>query len=80
MLVLSDNWNFIYKLISLKHWKEKVYYVEVKKILSEENIENLENWVYIWGYITLPAKVYKKNLGDIKILFKDKKYFRSNIR
>jgi len=72
LLVLSDNWNFIHKLISPKHWKEKVYYVEVEKNLSKKDIEKLENWVDIWDYITLPAKVYRVDLRDIKDLFNDK--------
>lgn len=71
LLVLSDNWNFIHKLISPKHWKEKIYYVEVENELSEYDINKLESWVDIWWYISLPAKVYKLEDPAYNKLFKD---------
>ena len=67
LLVLSDNWNFIHKLISPKKKKQKIYYVEVENKLTDLDKQRLENWVDIGDYVTLPAKIY--NIEDAKSIF-----------
>lgn len=60
LLVLLSNGKQIHQLISPKKWKEKIYYVELEKDLSKQDIEKLENWVKIQdNYITAWARVLK---------------------
>jgi len=59
LLVLSSSWPLIHQIISPKKWKEKVYLVQLRDKITEDGIKQLEQWVDIWDYITLPAKVQK---------------------
>jgi len=67
LLLLSNDGQFIHKVISPKWEKEKEYEVHLESAISEENCKQLESWVTLDdGYFTLPAKVAK--VEDKKIL------------
>ncbi len=57
LLVLSSDWKLIHNLISPKQEKKKIYYVEIEKELSSEDIDKLKNGIDIGDYVTLPADV-----------------------
>jgi len=67
LLLLSNDGQFIHKVISPKWEKEKEYEVHLESVISDESCKQLENWVTLDDdYFTLPAKVVK--LEDKKIL------------
>lgn len=70
LVYLHSDWDMIHRITSPKHNKEKEYLVQIARPISDQDIEKLENWVYIWPekyvdltktwwYNTLPAKVQK---------------------
>ncbi len=67
LLLLSNDGQFIHKVISPKWEKEKEYEVHLESAISGDDCQKLEMWVTLDdGYFTLPAKVVK--LDDKKIL------------
>lgn len=56
-LILSNDGDFIFEITHPKHEITKTYQVTLKGIITEEEIENLQNGVDIGEYITRPAKV-----------------------
>ena len=56
-LILSNDGDFIFEVTHPKHEITKTYQVTLKGIITEEEIENLQNGVDIGEYITRPAKV-----------------------
>lgn len=56
-LILSNDGEFINKIIHPSHEVEKTYNVTIRGIVSEDQIDKLRNGVDIGGYITKPAKV-----------------------
>ena len=69
LLVLSDNGNFIHKLISPKKKVEKIYYVETLEKISKSDIEIFQKWINIWDCACMPANVY--NFEKLKEIFSD---------
>lgn len=66
LLLFTNNWKIIHKLINPKKNIFKKYYVKVKNKLSEKDIKKLESWVIIdWNYRTKKAKV--EVLSDFEI-------------
>lgn len=74
LLVLSSSWPLIHQIISPKKWKEKVYLVQLREKITDEQIEQLEKWVDIWDYITLPAKVQKIDDKQIYLTITEGKF------
>lgn len=73
-LILTDDGDFIYKVTHPKHEIDKTYNVTVAGIISDKDIENLQNGVVIdESYITKPAKTKilkidkEKNISRIQI-------------
>ena len=56
-LLLSNDGEFVYKITHPKHEIDKTYTVTLKGIVTNEEVEQLENGVKIEDYITKPAKV-----------------------
>lgn len=56
-LILSNDGDFIFEITHPKHEITKTYQVTLKGIITEGEIENLQNGVDIGEYITRPAKV-----------------------
>ena len=58
LIFCTNNGQLIHQITSPKKTLIKSYYVQVREILSEKNIQDLEAWVVLEdGYKTLPAKV-----------------------
>ena len=67
LLLLSNDGQFIHKVISPKWEKEKEYEVHLESSISDESCKQLEKWVTLDDdYFTLPAKLTK--VEDKKIL------------
>ena len=56
-LILTNDGDFVYKIIHPKHEIEKTYTVTVKGIVQNSEVEQLRQGVQIENYITKPAKV-----------------------
>ncbi len=56
-LLLSNDGEFVYKITHPKHEINKTYTVTLKGIVTDDQVEALENGVDIGDYITKPAKV-----------------------
>jgi len=65
LLILSNDGEFIHKLLSPKFDKEKTYWVQVENIPSEDSLSKLSKGVKIKDYKTKPCIV--KLLNDPKI-------------
>lgn len=73
-LILTDDGDFIYKVTHPKHEIDKTYNVTVAGIISDKDVENLQNGVVIdENYVTNPAKTKilkidkDKNISRIQI-------------
>lgn len=56
-LLLSNDGDFVYKITHPKHEINKTYTVTLKGIVTNEEVQKLENGVEIEDYVTKPAKV-----------------------
>ncbi len=67
LLLLSDG-KKIHQIISPKKEKEKIYYVQLEKDISDEDIKKLETGIEFENYTSKPAKVLKieNNLEEIQ--------------
>ena len=65
-LLLTNDGDFINKITHPKNEIEKTYTVTVKGIVSEEDVEKLENGVKIDDYISGKAKVKILKIDEIK--------------
>lgn len=70
LVYLHSDWDMIHKITSPKHNKEKEYFAQIARPITDEEIKKLESGVFIWPdnyvdltktwwYTTLPAKVVK---------------------
>jgi len=72
-LLLSNDGEFVYKITHPKHEINKTYTVTVKGIVTNQEVEQLQNGVKIEDYITKPAKVkilktdIEKNISRLEI-------------
>ena len=65
LLLLTNNWKLIHKLIHPKKDVFKTYYIESLHDISKQDLEKLENWVEIDDFITKKAitnKIWEKKL------------------
>lgn len=65
LLLLTNNWKLIHKLIHPKKDIFKTYYIESLHDISKQDLEKLENWVEIDDFITKKAitnKIWEKKL------------------
>ena len=75
LLLFTNNWKIIHKLINPKKNIFKKYLVKISKNLSEKDIEKLETWVRIdWNYRTKPAKVNILWEKKIELLIQEWKF------
>ncbi len=65
LLLLTNNWPLIHKLIHPKKDIFKTYYIESLNDISKQDLEKLENWVKIDDFIT--KKAFAKKIKDKKI-------------
>lgn len=65
LVLLTNNWKLIHKLIHPKKDIFKTYYIESLHDISKQDLEKLENWVEIDDFITKKAitnKIWEKKL------------------
>lgn len=75
LLLLTNDGDFIHKVISPKRKEEKEYYVEAELPLDDQSIEFLKEGVVLDdGYKTLPAKVERLTENTIKLTITEWKY------
>ena len=74
LLLFTNDGKLNHKLLSPKNHIDKVYYVEIKNNISDEDIFKLEQGVDIGGYITQPAKVEKISNNKIYLTIKEGKF------
>ena len=65
LLLLTNDGDLTYKLTHPKHEIDKTYVAKVKGILTEDEIKNFREGLYIENYKTAPAKL--KVLGSDKV-------------
>lgn len=85
LVYLHSDGDMIHKITSPKHNKEKEYFAQIARQISDADIKKLEEWVYIWPekyvdltktwwYTTLPAKVEKIATNQLIITITEWKY------
>lgn len=74
LLLLTNNWDLIHKLIHPKKDIFKTYYVKSSDEISEKDIKKLENWVKIDDFITKPAKVKIVSGNEIELSISEWKF------
>ena len=74
LLLFTNDGKLNHKLLSPKNHVDKVYYVEIKNNISDEDIFKLEQGVDIGNYITQPAKVEKISDNEIYLTIKEGKF------
>lgn len=74
LLLLTNNWKLIHKLIHPKKDIFKTYYVKSRDNLSIENLKKLESWVKIDDFITKPAIVKKISKNEIELSISEWKF------
>ncbi|NLW18540.1 MAG: rRNA pseudouridine synthase [Candidatus Cloacimonetes bacterium] len=75
LLLMTNDGELINALTHPKHGVEKVYRVEINRVLSKKELNELRNGVPIEGGLTRPAGVFVKSQGDsgmtLKIVIKE---------
>lgn len=74
LLLLTNNWDLIHKLIHPKKDIFKTYYVKSSNEISEKDIKKLENWIKIDDFITKKARVKKISQNEIKLSISEWKF------
>jgi len=67
LLVLLSDWSKIHQLISPKKWKEKIYFVELEKEIDTKLFKEIETWIEIEDWTTLPARYIKIKVDNDNI-------------
>ena len=74
LLLFTNDGKLNHRLLSPKSHIDKVYYVELEKDISDDDIVKLEQGVDIGNYITQPAKVEKISNNKIYLTIKEGKF------
>ena len=74
LLLFTNDGKLNHKLLSPKSHIDKVYYVEIEKDISDEDILKLEQGIDIGNYTTQPAKVEKISENKIYLTIKEGKF------
>lgn len=75
LLLFTNNWEIIHKLISPKKNIFKKYFVKAKNNLTKNDLENLKNWVLIdENYLTKPAKIEILSENEINLSIQEWKF------
>jgi 16S rRNA pseudouridine516 synthase len=74
LLLLTNDWQITHKIIHPKKNIFKKYLVKAINPFTNEDIENLTNWVEIDEYITKPAKVEKISDTEIYLSIREWKF------
>ena len=75
LLLVSNDWDFIHKIISPKWKEEKEYFVELESPIDKNQIDQLKEWVVLddW-YKTLPSVASIINQNTIKLIITEWKF------
>lgn len=74
LLLLTNDGQLNHKLLSPKSHVEKIYYADLEKDISEEDLEELRRGVDIGGYTTMPAKAERPQEKQILLTIKEGKF------
>lgn len=74
LLLFTNNGKLAHELISPKKHVDKIYYVELEKDISDQDLKKLEEGVDIGGYITKPAKAEKIDNRKIYLNIQEGKF------
>jgi len=74
LLLLTNDWSLIHKIISPKKDIYKKYFVRTEKNLTQKDIEKLKSWVKIDDFITKPALVEYINDNEIFLSISEWKF------
>lgn len=74
LLLLTNDGQLNHKLLSPKSHVEKIYYADLEKDISEEELEELRKGVDIGGYTTMPAKAERPQEKQILLTIKEGKF------
>lgn len=74
LLLLTNDGQLNHKLLSPKSHVEKIYYADLEKDISEEELEELRRGVDIGGYTTMPAKAERPQEKQILLTIKEGKF------
>ncbi len=74
ILLLTNDGQLNHKLLSPKSHVEKIYYADLEKDISEEDLEELRRGVDIGGYTTMPAKAERPQEKQILLTIKEGKF------
>lgn len=75
LLIASNDGQFVHRIKSPKHHREKEYYVRSKNIITDPQIKQLEQGVTLDdGYKTLPAQAYKVGDKELRLILHEGKF------
>lgn len=75
LLIASNDGQFVHRIKSPKHHREKEYYVKCKNIVTDPQIKQLEWGIELDdGYRTLPAKATKIGDKELKLILHEGKF------
>ncbi len=74
LLLLTNDGQLNHKLLSPKSHVEKIYFADLEKDISEEDLEELRRGVDIGGYTTMPAKAERPQEKQILLTIKEGKF------
>ena len=74
LLLFTNNGKLAHELISPKKHVDKIYYVELEKTISKEDILKVEEGIDIGGYITKPSKIEKISSTKIYLNIQEGKF------
>jgi len=72
---VSNDGQFVHRIKSPKHHREKEYYVRTKNIVTDAQIKQREQGVTLDdGYKTLPAQAYKTGDKELRLILHEGKF------
>lgn len=74
LLLLTNDGQLNHKLLSPKSHVEKIYYADLERDISEEDLEELRRGVDIGDYITMPARAERPQEKQILLTIKEGKF------
>ena len=74
LLLFTNDGPISHELLSPKKHVDKIYYVEANKIITDEDIKNLEEGVDIGGYITKTSKCERIDENKINLTISEGRF------
>ncbi|SHM64405.1 ribosomal small subunit pseudouridine synthase A [Caldanaerovirga acetigignens] len=65
LLLITDDGKLAHRLLSPRKKVEKVYYVEVRGLLGEDDVKAFKEGIFLGNYRALPAKLEILKSGDV---------------